>query len=125
MSMLSQTGDDLQGPKAETQIVRQRTTVYNLRVPTWTASEARAALPEILDRVADGEEAVITRHGKPVAVVVNPDVLRVRHAASLIAEADAIRARLDAARRAPRPERALSRRRADQLAREMRADRDR
>jgi antitoxin (DNA-binding transcriptional repressor) of toxin-antitoxin stability system len=40
-----------------------------------TVSEARAALPEVLDRVADGEEITITRHGRPVAVVVRPDVM--------------------------------------------------
>jgi prevent-host-death family protein len=33
-------------------------------------SEARAALPEVLDRVGAGEDVTITRHGRPVAVVV-------------------------------------------------------
>lgn len=40
-----------------------------------TISEARAALPEVLDRVAEGEEVTITRHGRPVAVVIRPDVV--------------------------------------------------
>jgi len=40
-----------------------------------TISEARAALPEVLDRVAEGEEVTITRHGRPVAVVMRPDVV--------------------------------------------------
>jgi antitoxin (DNA-binding transcriptional repressor) of toxin-antitoxin stability system len=40
-----------------------------------TLSEARAALPEVLNRVAQGEEITITRHGSPVAVVVRPDVV--------------------------------------------------
>jgi antitoxin (DNA-binding transcriptional repressor) of toxin-antitoxin stability system len=40
-----------------------------------TVSEARASLPEVLDRVADGEQITITRHGRPVAVVVRPDVM--------------------------------------------------
>jgi antitoxin (DNA-binding transcriptional repressor) of toxin-antitoxin stability system len=40
-----------------------------------TVSEARAALPEILNRVADGEEVTITRHGQAVAVIVRPDVI--------------------------------------------------
>jgi antitoxin (DNA-binding transcriptional repressor) of toxin-antitoxin stability system len=39
-----------------------------------TASEARAALPEVLTRVAQGEEVTITRYGSPVAVVVRPDI---------------------------------------------------
>jgi antitoxin (DNA-binding transcriptional repressor) of toxin-antitoxin stability system len=45
-----------------------------------TVSEARAALPQILDSVTGGEEVTITRHGKAVAVVVRPDTLRVRRA---------------------------------------------
>ena len=40
-----------------------------------TISEARAALPEVLNRVAEGEEITITRHGRPVAVVVRPDIV--------------------------------------------------
>jgi antitoxin (DNA-binding transcriptional repressor) of toxin-antitoxin stability system len=40
-----------------------------------TISEARAALPEVLNRVEAGEEVTITRHGRAVAVMVRPDVL--------------------------------------------------
>jgi len=40
-----------------------------------TLTEARAALPEVLTRVAAGEEITITRHGRPVAVVVRPDII--------------------------------------------------
>jgi antitoxin (DNA-binding transcriptional repressor) of toxin-antitoxin stability system len=40
-----------------------------------TVSEARAALPEVLTRVALGEEVTITRYGSPVAVVVRPDIV--------------------------------------------------
>ena len=40
-----------------------------------TVSEARAALPEVLTRVARGEEITITRYGSPVAVVVRPDIV--------------------------------------------------
>ncbi len=40
-----------------------------------TVSEARAALPEVLTRVAQGEEITITRYGSPVAVVVRPDII--------------------------------------------------
>lgn len=49
--------------------------MYNLSMAVMTISEARAALPEVLDRVAEGEEVTITRHGRPVAVVVRPDVV--------------------------------------------------
>ncbi|HVT68088.1 MAG TPA: type II toxin-antitoxin system prevent-host-death family antitoxin [Trebonia sp.] len=40
-----------------------------------TVSEARAALPDVLDRAARGEEITITRHGRPIAVVVRPDIV--------------------------------------------------
>lgn len=45
-----------------------------------TLSEARAALPQLLDRVGAGEEVTITRHRKPAAVLVRPDTLRARRA---------------------------------------------
>ncbi len=40
-----------------------------------TLSEARAALPEVVNRVAQGEEITITRYGRPMAVVIRPDVV--------------------------------------------------
>lgn len=40
-----------------------------------TVSEARAALPDVLTRVAQGEQITITRYGSPVALVVRPDVV--------------------------------------------------
>lgn len=40
-----------------------------------TVSEARAALPEVLNRVESGEEVTITRHGRPVAVVIRCDIV--------------------------------------------------
>ena len=52
---------------------------------TLTVSQARASLPELLTRVEDGEEVTITRHGRAVAVLVRPDVLRTR--ANVIIEA--------------------------------------
>jgi antitoxin (DNA-binding transcriptional repressor) of toxin-antitoxin stability system len=99
--------------------------MYNREVSTWSASEARAALPEILDRVEAGEEAVITRHGKPVAVVIRPDALRVRRAATAFAAAEELRGRLERARRAHEPGPGIDRRRAQMLIRELRAERDR
>lgn len=53
-----------------------------------TASQARAALPEILDRVLAGEEVTITRHGVAVAVVVRPDTMRVRRAEQALADSE-------------------------------------
>jgi plasmid stability protein len=49
--------------------------MYDLGMAVMTASEARAALPEVLTRVAQGEEITITRYGSPVAVVVRPDII--------------------------------------------------
>jgi antitoxin (DNA-binding transcriptional repressor) of toxin-antitoxin stability system len=49
-----------------------------------TVSEARAALPEVLDRVEGGEEITITRHGRPVAVVIRPDIMRSRSRAEAV-----------------------------------------
>lgn len=65
---------------------------------TMSASEARAGLPEILDRVAAGEEVTITRHGREVAVVVRPDAIRVRRADQALAEAERVRELLDRGR---------------------------
>src|SRR5688572_19454695 len=50
-------------------------------------SEARATLPHLLDRVAAGSEVTITRHGRPVAVLVSPEALRVRRAGPALATA--------------------------------------
>jgi antitoxin (DNA-binding transcriptional repressor) of toxin-antitoxin stability system len=49
-----------------------------------TVSEARAALPEVLDRVEGGEEITITRHGRPVAVVIRPDIMWSRSRAEAV-----------------------------------------
>lgn len=67
---------------------------------TMSVSEARAALPEILDRVLAGEEVTITRHGRAVAIVVRPDAIRVRRADRALADAERLRDLLDRGRRA-------------------------
>ena len=65
---------------------------------TMSVSEARAALPEVLDRVIAGEEVTITRHGREVAVLVRPDTIRVRRADQALAEAERLRGLLDRGR---------------------------
>lgn len=65
---------------------------------TVSVSEARAALPEILDRVIAGEEVTITRYGREVAVIVRPDAIRVRRADQAFAEAERLRTLLDRGR---------------------------
>lgn len=70
-------------------------------MPTMSVSEARASLPEILDRVIAGEEVTITRHGREVAVIVRPDAIRVRRADQALADAERLRSLLDQGRHAP------------------------
>jgi antitoxin (DNA-binding transcriptional repressor) of toxin-antitoxin stability system len=65
-----------------------------------SVSEARASLPEILDRVIAGEEVTITRHGREVAVLVRPDAIRVRRADQALAQAERLRSLLDQGRNA-------------------------
>ena len=90
-----------------------------------SASEARAALPELLNRVEDGEEVIITRHGQPVAVLVRPDALRVRRAETALADAARIHALLTEAAATPLPEgTGLTEQRAEELIAEIRAGRD-
>jgi antitoxin (DNA-binding transcriptional repressor) of toxin-antitoxin stability system len=89
---------------------------------TMTVSEARAALPEVLDRVADGEEVTITRHGRPVAVMVRPDVLWSRRSRAALDEAERIHTLLTEAAAASGP--GLTAQRAEELIAEIRAGRD-
>jgi len=90
-----------------------------------SASEARAALPELLNRVEDGEEITITRHGRPVAVLIRPDALRVRHADVVLDEAARIHNLLAEAAATPLPEGSgLTEQRAEELIAEIRAGRD-
>jgi antitoxin (DNA-binding transcriptional repressor) of toxin-antitoxin stability system len=92
-----------------------------------TVSEARAALPEVLDRVEAGEEVTLTRHGKPVAVVLRPDRVRTRRKAAeeAITEATKLREMREAARRRPLgPGVAMSEARVEEHIAEIRAGRD-
>jgi antitoxin (DNA-binding transcriptional repressor) of toxin-antitoxin stability system len=91
---------------------------------TMSVSEARAGLPQILERVIEGEEVTITRHGKAVAVVVRPDVLRVRRAEGAWDTAVAVRDLLaDAGARALASGPVLTMERAEELVEDVRASR--
>ena len=97
--------------------------VYTRSVTTMTVSEARAELPEVLNRVSRGEEITITRHGLPVAVVIHPDALRWRRAHAALADAQRVHELLaDAASAAPSA--GLTARRAEELVRAIRAGRE-
>jgi antitoxin (DNA-binding transcriptional repressor) of toxin-antitoxin stability system len=91
-----------------------------------TVSEARAALPEILNRVAEGEEITITRHGRAVAVIVRPDILWSRsRAEDVLAEADRLEDLLRAAgERELLAGRGITESYAEELIAAIRADRD-
>ena len=89
-----------------------------------SASEARATLPELLDRVLRGEEVTITRHGREVAVLVRPDALVARRADRALADAERLRNLLDRGRSIPLAAAPpVTSERADELAASVRADR--
>jgi antitoxin (DNA-binding transcriptional repressor) of toxin-antitoxin stability system len=90
---------------------------------TLTVSQARASLPELLTRVEDGEEVTITRHGRPVAVLVRPDVMRSR-ANVIIEDAGRVHELLAAAGSELPTEHGLTLERAEQLIGEIRSGRD-
>lgn len=46
-----------------------------------TVSEARGAISHLVDRVLEGEEVTLTRYGRPVAMLVRPDMLASRRGA--------------------------------------------
>ncbi len=100
------------------------TLVYLPYVDQLSVSEARARLPEVLDRVAEGDEVTITRHGQPVAVVVRPDALRTRRAEATIRHARQIADLLSSAGQQPLACPGLPSQRADELIRMLREARD-
>lgn len=90
-----------------------------------TVTEARATLPDLLDRVAMGEEITITRHGKAAAVMLRPAALRTRRAEKAFAEASEIAASLAAARNKPLSGgKGMTIERAEELVAHIRAERD-
>jgi antitoxin (DNA-binding transcriptional repressor) of toxin-antitoxin stability system len=92
---------------------------------TMSASEARDGLPALLDRVESGDEVVITRHGRAVAVVLRPDTVRSRRRSSAAATVDHLRERLERARDIPLSSAPhVSKADADELAQHVRAGRD-
>jgi antitoxin (DNA-binding transcriptional repressor) of toxin-antitoxin stability system len=100
----------------------QRCTFSDMRV---SVSEARGKLPELLDRVSEGEEITLTRHGVPVAVLVRPQALRARRAAAAFKQAEELHQMLLEARKRPlREEGLLSAEWAEERVVEMRRDRD-
>jgi antitoxin (DNA-binding transcriptional repressor) of toxin-antitoxin stability system len=90
-----------------------------------SVTEARAALPDLIDRVTEGEEVTLTRHGQPVAVMVRPDALRSRRADAALAAADELDRMMRAGASRLRGRSRLTSARADELVAEMRVGRGR
>jgi prevent-host-death family protein len=64
-------------------------------------SDARAKLPQLLDRVAAGESFTITRHGAEVAALVGHDEWMKTKTHDVIVQARELRRRIEAARGKP------------------------
>ena len=60
-------------------------------MPTVTAFQAKTRFGELLDRVARGEEIVITRHERAVARLVPEGGVNLKHVRDAVAELRAVR----------------------------------
>jgi antitoxin (DNA-binding transcriptional repressor) of toxin-antitoxin stability system len=80
-------------------------------------------LPELLDRVEAGDEVVITRHGKPIAVLVAPERVRIRHAPTSLDAARHLADLLAAAAQQSQGQPTITAHLAEQLVGEVRAAR--
>lgn len=99
--------------------------MYNQVMSAMTVSQARAALPSVIDEVEAGGRVTITRHGRVVAVVVPPDALLDARVVDLQRRVDRVGELLEQGRKRPVPPDVLSPGRADDLVAAIRADRDR
>lgn len=91
---------------------------------TINVSAARAELPRLIEAVERGEEIVLTRHGKPVAVLVSPDREGDRRSGDLFVDAEEIAELFATGRGVSIPvEAGLSIERADELVAKIHADR--
>lgn len=68
---------------------------------TYSLSEARANLPLILNKVENGEEVTITRHGRPAAVIVGHDRWMKTARLDVLEQARELRRRMDALKDQP------------------------
>ena len=68
---------------------------------TYSLSEARANLPLILNKVENGEEITITRHGRPAAVIVGHDRWVKTARLDVLERARELRRRMDALKDQP------------------------
>jgi prevent-host-death family protein len=90
-----------------------------------SVSVARARLPDLIRLVEDGDEVTITRHGRPIAVLIHPDALKHRHAGAALDNAARIHEILEGARATALPAPAgLTAERAEELIAEIKAGRE-
>jgi prevent-host-death family protein len=73
-------------------------------MPTYSLSDARAHLALILNKVEDGEEITITRHGRPAAVIVGHDRWMKTKRHDVLEQARELRAELEAKKDHPLPD---------------------
>jgi prevent-host-death family protein len=99
--------------------------MYNMAMSVMTVSQARAALPSVIDQVEAGEWVTITRHGRAVAVVVSPEALPSGPRVDLQWRIDRIGELLEQSRERPLPKEGFTPERAEELVAAIRADRDR
>lgn len=83
--------------------------MYTSTMMELSLSQARARLPELLDRVAAGEEVHISRHGHALAVLINHDRWMKTRTYDVLIEARDLRKRLEGARDHPIPPESLAR----------------
>ena len=98
---------------------------YLLAIDQGTTSTRAILFDAALTPIAAGDEVTITRHGKPVAVVVRPDALRSRRADAALASAEKLRALLATGRRTSLTAAGLTEARAEELIAEVNASRER
>ncbi len=65
--------------------------ITDIDMITVGAFDAKTHLSSLLDKVADGEEVVITRHGKPVARLVSAEEAERSHIDEAIAQLKLLR----------------------------------
>jgi len=101
--------------------------MYNQGMSRLSVTDLRANLKTALERVEAGELLEITRDEKVIACLVDPDSLRRRARTSeVFAEAERLHREIEEARGKPLPPiGSISKKRADELIRSIRADRDR
>jgi prevent-host-death family protein len=91
-----------------------------------TISEIRAVLPAAIDRVQNGEEVFITRHGQNVAVLVQPQKWYGRRSGGVFERAGSLAKRLEDAKKKPlQVSEVISQERGEELIGWVREGRDR